>query len=171
MSSMISQSCEIRKMTSVDRDDDAQAHFIEAFGLLLAEAGMPRMAARAFAAILSDDARGLTAGELGRRLGASAAAISGAVRYLTKVGMVRKVREPGARVDQYGLGDDVWYELLVERDAMLTRWERTLAEGAAALGDGPGAQRLRDSQEYYAFLREELAGLGARWRARRESRS
>ncbi|WCB93066.1 hypothetical protein DSM104299_01768 [Baekduia alba] len=150
----------------MERDDAGQRQFIEAFGLLLADAGMPRMAARAFAAILSDDAPGLTAGELGERLGASAAAISGAVRYLTKVGMLRKLREPGARVDHYSLGDDVWYELLAEREARLTRWERTLADCAAGLPDGPGARRLRESEEFYAFLRGELTGLLERWRAR-----
>ena len=34
------------------------AHFVEHFALLLDEAGMPRMPARAFAAVLAEDAGG-----------------------------------------------------------------------------------------------------------------
>jgi predicted transcriptional regulator len=145
----------------------AAAEFVERFALLLDEAGMPRMPARAFAAILAEDAGRLTARELAERLAVSPAAVSGAVRYLSQAGMVTRGREPGARVDDYRLHDDVWYETYAHRGEMLRRWEQAMADGAAALGPGsPAGLRLEETREFFAFLREELPALMERWRAR-----
>ena len=150
---------------------DAAARFVERFALLLDEAGMPRMPARAFAAILAEDAGRLTAPELAERLAVSPAAVSGAVRYLTQAGMVTRGREPGARLDDYRLHDDVWYETYAHRGEMLRRWEQAMAEGADALGPGtPAGARLEETREFFAFLREELPALMERWRARQPTR-
>jgi DNA-binding transcriptional regulator GbsR (MarR family) len=143
------------------------AHFVERFALLLDEAGMPRMPARAFAAILAEDSGRLTARELADRLGVSPAAVSGAVRYLTQAGMISRGREPGARRDDYRIHDDVWYETYAHRGEMLRRWEEAMDEGAEALGrDTPAGRRLEETREFFAFLRGELPALMERWRAR-----
>jgi len=153
----------------VNTENHRSAHFVEHFALLLDEAGMPRMPARAFAAILAEDAGRLTARDLAQRLAVSPAAVSGAVRYLTQAGMVSRGREPGARRDDYRLHDDVWYELYAYRGEMLRRWEQAMDEGAEALGrDTPAGQRLEETREFFAFLREELPALMERWRARRQ---
>jgi DNA-binding transcriptional regulator GbsR (MarR family) len=154
----------------VNRENHA-AEFVEHFALLLDEAGMPRMPARVFAAILADDAGRLTARELAARLSVSPAAVSGAVRYLVQAGMVSRGREPGARLDHYRLHDDLWYETYAHRGEMLGRWERAMQEGAAALGpDTPAGRRLEETREFFAFLREELPALMERWRARQPTR-
>lgn len=140
--------------------------FIERFALLLAEAGMPRMPARVFACVLAEDSGRLTAAELAERLEVSPAAISGAVRYLTQVGMLEREREPGARRDHYRLHDDVWGEMYVSRLGMLERWEQAMAEGAELLGDRPAGRRMRESQEFFAFVGEELPAMLRRWRER-----
>lgn len=145
------------------------ARFVERFALLLDEAGMPRMPARVFAAILAEDSGRLTARELAGRLAVSPAAVSGAVRYLTQAGMLERGREPGARIDHYRLHDDVWYETYAHRGQMLRQWEQAMAEGAEALGPGtPAGQRLQETGEFFAFLSEELPALMERWRARRQ---
>jgi DNA-binding transcriptional regulator GbsR (MarR family) len=149
----------------------AAAEFVEQFALLLDEAGMPRMPARVFAAILADDAGRLTARELAERLSVSPAAVSGAVRYLVQAGMVSRGREPGGRLDHYRLHDDLWYETYAHRGEMLRRWEQAMAEGAEALGpDSPAGRRLEETREFFAFLREELPALMERWRARQPTR-
>lgn len=145
--------------------------FVERFALVLTEAGMPRMPARVFACVLSEDSGRLTAAELAERLGVSAAAVSGAVRYLVPVGMLHKGRAPGARVDHYELTGDVWYESLTERDSLLRRWEAVLEEGIAALEpDRPATARLRESRDFFAFVRSELPPMMERWRAQRDAR-
>jgi DNA-binding transcriptional regulator GbsR (MarR family) len=150
--------------------DDAMRRFIERFAVLLTEAGMPRMPARVFACILAEDEGQLTAGELAQRLDVSPAAISGAVRYLTQVGMVYRSREPGSRRDHYRLHDDVWAEMYTSRAAVLSRWEQAMAEGVELLGtDRPSGRRIEETREFFAFLREELPAVMERWRERRRS--
>jgi DNA-binding transcriptional regulator GbsR (MarR family) len=143
------------------------ARWVERFALLLDEAGMPRMAARAFTCILAEDAGRLTARELAARLDVSPAAVSGAVRYLIQVGMLVRSREPGERRDHYRLHDDVWYEMYVERGEMLRRWEQAMAQGVELLGtDRPAGRRLAETREFFAFMQEELPAMMARWRER-----
>ena len=60
---------------------DDVAEFIEGFALMLNEAGMQRMAARVFGALLAAQSEGLTAKQIGEVLGVSPAAVSGAVGY------------------------------------------------------------------------------------------
>ncbi len=48
---------------------------------------MQRMAARVFAALLVAPENGYTAKEIGEALGVSAAAVSGATAYLTRMGL------------------------------------------------------------------------------------
>jgi DNA-binding transcriptional ArsR family regulator len=145
-------------------DDDGVLRIVERFALLLTESGMPRMPARVFAYALAHDADGHTAGELAAGLRVSPAAISGAVRYLQQTGLLIREREPGARADHYRLRDDLWYELWAARLAQLERWEEVLAEGADLLGpDRPGGARLRDSMEFFAFVRADLPAMMERW--------
>ena len=139
--------------------------FVERFSAVLVDGGMPRMPARAFAVLLASDAGKMTAAELAEALQASPAAVSGAVRYLVQTNLVERAREPGSRRDVYRLGEDPWYEAIYRREALLERWQRTLAEGVEAAGaDTPAGARLRDSAEFFAFLQQELPGLLARWR-------
>ena len=56
-------------MTAV-RDQDAVGRFVERFASVLTEAGIPRMPARVFAALLTADSSSLTAAELAGKLDA-----------------------------------------------------------------------------------------------------
>ena len=67
---------------------------------------MARMPARVFAAILTADDGRCTAAELAGTLGVSPAAVSGAVRYLMQLGLVRRERDPGERRDHYRISSD-----------------------------------------------------------------
>jgi hypothetical protein len=115
------------------------------------------MPARVFSALLVTDSGRLTAAELGELLGASPAAISGAVRYLEQVGMIGRQREPGSRRDVYLLRNDLWYEISLGRDQLLAHWANAARDGAEILGpDTPAGRRLADSHDFFVFLRQEL---------------
>jgi DNA-binding transcriptional regulator GbsR (MarR family) len=146
-----------------------ELRFIDDFALILVESGMPRMPARAFAAVLAEDSGRLTAQEPASRLQVSPAAISGAVRYLVQARLVQRGREPGTRSDHYRLSEhDPWYEAMMDRGQLLERFERSTSRGADLLGEGrPAGRRLRETQEFFAFLREELPKMMERWRSRR----
>ena len=150
------------------RDEEAVRRFIERFALDLSEAGMARMPARAFAAILSADDGRCTAAELAELLQVSPAAVSGAVRYLLQVRLVSREREPGERRDHYRISGDTWYEAITQREAMVARWEQDLAEGIKAVGpQTPAGDRLDETRQFFAYFREALSRVLADWRARR----
>jgi DNA-binding transcriptional regulator GbsR (MarR family) len=146
------------------RDDEAVRQFIERFASVLVEAGFPRMPARVFAALLAADSSHLTAAELARQLQASPAAVSGGVRYLLLVGLVSRQGEPGSRRHHYRVPDDVWNELLRQRDRLMLRWAAILREGIEILGaDTPAGARMAESAEYFEFVNAQLPALLARW--------
>jgi DNA-binding transcriptional regulator GbsR (MarR family) len=150
------------------RDPEAVQRFIERFASVLVEAGVPRMPARVFVALLATDSGRLTAAELAEILRVSPAAVSGAVRYLTQVNLVSREREPGSRRDQYHVYDDAWYEAVVRRERMMDRWTASMREGVDVLGrDTPAGARLAESVDFFEFVQEELPDLLDRWRKRK----
>jgi DNA-binding transcriptional regulator GbsR (MarR family) len=155
-------------VVTAGRDEEAVSRFIERFASVLAEAGIPRMPARVFAALLAADSSRLTAAELAVRLQASPAAVSGGVRYLTQVGMVRREAEPGSRRHYYRVPDDVWDEVIRLRDRLMDRWTTVMREGVELLGaDTPAGARLTESVRYFEFVSAELPHVLARWRERK----
>ncbi len=154
--------------TAPGRDPEAVSRFVERFASQLVEAGMQRMPARVFTALLSSDTGAMTSAELGEQLRISPAAVSGAVRYLSQQHMVSREREPGSRRDRYRVHSDQWYEAVTNRDAVLRRWEDALREGVQQLGaDTPAGRRIAETLAFFEFLQGEIAQLMERWRARR----
>ncbi len=146
------------------RNADAVGRFVERFASVLLEAGFPPMPARVFTALLVTDSGRLTAAELAAQLSASAAAISGAVRYLEQLGLISRQREPGTRRDVYMVLDDIWYEVSMRRDKVLERWVNAARDGVGILGpETPAARRMAESQEFFAFLQREVPAMMARW--------
>jgi len=146
---------------------DAVDRFVERFSALLVDGGMPRMPARVFSRVLAEDSGQLTAAEIAERLEVSPAAVSGAVNYLTRVGMLVRTREPGTRRDLFRVHDDGWGEMYTQQAALLRRWIEASDEGATSLGvDTPAGRRLADTRDFFAFMHAELPGLIKRWRDR-----
>ncbi len=119
------------------RDAESVSKFVESFAAQLVEAGMQRMPARIFAALLSSDEGAMTSVELGEQLRISPAAVSGGVRYLAQQHMVSREREPGSRRERYRVQGNQWYEALTNREAVLKRWEAALGRGSRASARRP----------------------------------
>jgi predicted transcriptional regulator len=151
--------------TTPDRQPAAVEQFVERFALLLADAGLARMPARVFGALLVKEDGKLTAGEIADTLQVSPAAVSGAVRYLLQVGLIVKRRDPGERRDHYEVTDDMWYETYAHRDKQMDQWAQLMTEGVAAVGPGTKAGwRLDMSRQFFEFLRDQLPELMKKWR-------
>lgn len=139
--------------------------FVEQFAMLLAEAGMARMPARVFGALLVTEEGRLTAGELSESLRVSPAAISGAVRYLAQVGLIVRRRDPGERRDHYEVTEDLWFEAYGNRDKQMESWANLMAEGVEVVGaDTKAGRRLDESRRFFEFLKTKLPSLLAEWR-------
>ncbi|GJF21447.1 MarR family transcriptional regulator [Streptomyces sp. HO565] len=141
---------------------------MEGFAAQLVEAGMQRMPARVFAALLASDSGSLTSAELGEQLRVSPAAVSGAVRYLAQQHMVSREREPGSRRERYRVHSNQWYEALTSREAVIKRWEGALREGVTSLGAGtPAGRRMAETLAFFEFIDGEIAAMMDRWRDHR----
>ncbi|MFJ9631516.1 GbsR/MarR family transcriptional regulator [Streptomyces sp. NPDC091280] len=152
-----------------ERDQEAVSKFVESFAAQLVEAGMQRMPARVFAALLSSDAGAMTSVDLGEQLRISPAAVSGAVRYLAQTHMVSREREPGSRRERYVVHGDQWYEALTNREALIKRWEAALREGVSSLGaDTPAGRRMAETLAFFEFVEGEVSAMMERWRTHRD---
>jgi len=138
----------------------------ERIGGALAEVGMVRLPARLFAALLVDDDGRMTAAEVATFLQVSPASVSGAVRYLTTTGLVRREREPGSRRDVYVV-DDAWHHAMMQHDRLYGPIKQAMSASVTGLGDTPGAARIQLAQEFLEFLSAELDGISERWLAHR----
>ena len=144
--------------------------FIEKFAAMLIVAGFPPMPARVFVALIVTDSGRLSAAELGDLLQISPAAVSGAVRYLSGIGLVHKERVPGSRREYYRVPSDVWHQLMLLRNQVLSRWATLLKEGMDLVGrDTSAGERMADHAAYFEFLTTEMPALLARWEASERS--
>lgn len=145
--------------------DQAVADYVERFAQIMIDSGMPRMAARVFAALLTSQKPHCSAAELGELLEVGASAISGAVKYLSGVGLISKGREPGARRDHYAIHDGSWYGYMTQADPVFVQVEDSATEGIALLGpDTPGGARLAETRSFFAFMREETRQSMLKWK-------
>jgi DNA-binding MarR family transcriptional regulator len=142
--------------------------FVERMGSALTQAGMPRGASLALAALLVDDDGRMTATELATSLRLSAGAVSGAIAYLVQIGVVRRERVPGSRKQVYVVDDDAWHGAMARTDQTHAPIIGALDAGMAAIGpDSPAHLRLRLTREFLRFVDAEMSALLTRWEERR----
>ncbi len=143
--------------------------FIERFAAVLIMAGFPPMPARVFVALLVTDSGRLTAAELADLLQISPAAVSGAVRYLSGLGLLHKERVPGSRREYYRMPGDIWHQVMLLRNQVLIRWIALLKEGVGLVGaDTPAGTRMAEHAGFFEFLHAEMPAMLARWDALNE---
>jgi hypothetical protein len=138
------------------RDTRALAEFDERFAALMVETGLPRMAARVLAALVTTDAGALTAADLMRRLRVSPASVSKSVAYLEKLDIVRRTPGP-ARRECYVIDDDVWLHSWLNSARLHAQWSEAAREGAAVYGpQTPAGVRLDRMSRFFGALSEEM---------------
>jgi DNA-binding transcriptional regulator GbsR (MarR family) len=140
--------------------------FVENLAAAMVDAGMQRMAARVFSAVVASPDGALTPSQIATVLQVSAGAVSGAVGYLEQAGMVRRTHVPGSRHTRIELGDDVWYEALTSRNTVIERWLSVAEAGMVEL-EGAAAERVAVMRDFFAFVLGELPALMERWRQTR----
>ncbi|MDN5892557.1 MAG: MarR family transcriptional regulator [Nocardioides sp.] len=142
--------------------------FVDDISAYFSAVGFPRMAARVFAHLLGTDQETLTARDLADQIGVSPAAISGAVRYLGQVALIRRTRSPGERKDRFGLGTNVWESAMTAEQAafppLITMCEQALSDVDFAAG--PRA-RIEEARDFMRFMQAEMPLLMEKWRAQR----
>ena len=86
----------------------------EDFASLLMAGGMPRMAARVFARLITSPTNDLAVSELMRDLSVGSTSVSKAVRFLLGMELIERHHEAGGRTrkERYSVRDSVWLRLL-----------------------------------------------------------
>jgi DNA-binding transcriptional regulator GbsR (MarR family) len=149
---------------------DPAVDIAERLALALNQAGMQRMIARVLAAFLFSDRDSVTAGELGRQLGASAGSISGAIKMLRTVALIEQVPAPASRRGHYRMRPDAWATLMTSQNAMIHVMLEIADAGLDAVPAGSAAaERLREMRDFYTYMLAELPALVERWRRTRRS--
>lgn len=144
--------------------DPAFVDVVEHLGGALGDAGIARLPARVFAALLATEDGRMTASDLSALLGVSPAGVSGAVRYLTQVRMIRRERERGSRRDVFVVMDDAWHDVLMQKDQIYAPILAALVIARREVGEGSRAgERMQLSVEFLEFIQREMDGIARRW--------
>lgn len=144
-------------------------HAAEQAAAMMTTAGMPRMPARVMMAIVASPAGGYTAAELADRLGVSAAAVSGAVRYLQDAHFIRRLPTAGHRRDRYDLAPDGFHSVIIGNVPVYHRLADHVDDiGAEIADDEVSAQRAAQMSGFLRFMAERMPQLVAEWEAQRD---
>lgn len=152
-------------MVEKERVDEARERYVEDFGLLLGQYGMPRMLGRVLAALLVSDPPERTAEELAQTLRASRGSISSATRSLVQMGLVERMTKPGERRDYFRVRRGSWMELTRQQMTAATALRGMAERGLELLdsGDKEARRGLEEMRNFYAFWESELPAALARW--------
>jgi hypothetical protein len=147
--------------------DEETRRYADGLAGLLEAAGFPRMPARVLMALLTSPHDGLTAEQLSDVLDASRAAISGAVRYLESVRVLRADSLPKTRKRVYRVVSG-WYTATLSRRSLYRELAERAAQRPPALAEGTAAgERVREMADFYAFLDRRFPELLEEWESRR----
>ncbi|HMM93643.1 MarR family transcriptional regulator [Phycicoccus sp.] len=157
---------------SLPGSPDPPADVVERLGGALAEVGIPLQPARVFAALLATEDGRRTSAQLVDLLDISPAAVSGAVRYLSQVRMIRRERERGSRRDVYVALDDAWHDMMMQTDQLYAPILAALVAARDNVGPGTRAgQRMQLSAEFLEFIQREMDAVAHRWEEYKSTRS
>ena len=135
---------------------------------MMTAAGMARMPARVMMALVGSPDEGYTAAELAERLGVSAAAVSGAVRYLQSMHIVQRLSRPGDRRDRYDLADDAFVGVVTGNAPLYARLAETMDRIAESNDGAPiSVARAQASADFLRYLAERMPQLAAEWQSQR----
>jgi len=136
---------------------------------VMSMAGMPRMPARVLMALVAAPAGGYTAADLRERLGVSAAAVSGAVRYLQTLHFIRRRSLPGHRRERYEMESDSWFGVMTANAPVYLR----LADLIDAIGDEhddpDAAVHAVEMSSFLRFMARRMPELVEEWEQERRT--
>ncbi len=143
---------------------DPPIDVVERLGGALAAVGIPLQSARVFAALLATEDGRRTSAQLVELLDISPAGVSGAVRYLSQVRMIRRERERGSRRDVYVALDDAWHDMVMQVDQLYAPILAALVSARDGVGrDTRAGERMQLSAEFLEFIQHEMDAIAERW--------
>lgn len=155
-----------RKPGAVASSRTETAHTVEQqLAATLIGTGLPSMAGRVLAALLSTDA-GVSAAELAEHLRVSPASISKSVRYLETEGLLRRERSAKNRAERYEVGPDAWFQAFLASAQRNHQLADAARRGSARLGRStPAGARLHALSRFHQQLTDDIIERARHWRS------
>lgn len=119
------------------------------------EWGLPPITGRILGLLMICDPPERSAGEIADTIMASRASLTSNMRFLTAIGLVRRVRAPGDRTTYYRIEDDAWQKVIQRKLDGLGAFGEIAEEGLAIAG--PDGDRIRAAQQALTWLRDIAA--------------
>jgi hypothetical protein len=143
--------------------DQDTRRFSDELAALLDAAGFPRMPARLLMALLTSPTGELTADQISEVLEVSPAAVSGAIRYLQSVRVLRVGSLPGTRRRRYALAPN-WYTATLTRLSLYGELSGLAQSLPPAISpDTPAGRRVQEMADFYSFLNRKFPELLTEW--------
>jgi DNA-binding MarR family transcriptional regulator len=137
-------------------DQDEVIGWVESVAAFSTEEwGLPPITGRILGLLMICDPPERSAGQIADAIQASRASLTSNMRFLTAIGLVRKVRVPGDRTAYFRIEDDAWHKVIQRKLDSLGRFGAIAEQGLALTGDdGPGAERIHNAQQALTWLRD-----------------
>jgi len=137
--------------------------FLEEFGVLFEQHGLPRMAGRILGWLLISNPPHQSTDEMAEALMASKGSISTTTRLLIQFNLIERFSFPGVRHDYFRVKPGACYQMLRDSLVHITTM-RQLCERALELLEGKAnREQLEEMRDMYALFEREFPILLERW--------
>jgi len=135
--------------------------FVDELTALLAGTGMPRMASRVFAGLMTSPSGSRTSVDLVSELRVSPASVSKAIGYLESMELVERRPDPRSRRERYSIGDDIWTRAVRTDSSAHAAVADAAQRGVVLFGAGtPAGIHLSRMATFFGDLTRQLRGSG-----------
>ena len=142
-----------------------EKNFVEEFGIVFEQMGVPRMAGRILSRLLISDPPHQSTDKLAAALSASKGSISTTTRFLIQLGMIERFSLPGIRHDYFRIRPGSLNHLTKQKAAQMTTLRQLAERGLELVKDKnlQIRQGLEEMRDIYTFFEREFPALVERW--------
>ncbi|GAA3012422.1 transcriptional regulator [Streptosporangium longisporum] len=127
--------------------------WVERVAMFLSADGLPPVAGRVLGWLMICDPPEQSAGQIGRAIGASPAALTTNMRVLQAMGFVSRRTRPGERTAYYRVEEGAWERVVRRQIATLTAFREVAGDGMDLIGpDGARAARIREAHHIFDWM-------------------
>lgn len=149
-----------RKQPGRDQRDQAaeMLRWIERVATFCVEEwALPPITGRILGLLMICDPPERSAGQIAETIHASRASLTSNMRFLTTIGLIRKVRVPGDRTTYYRIEDDAWHTVIQRKLQSLAAFGDIADQGITIATEGSSRERIRAAQHALTWLRDIAA--------------
>ncbi|GAA3426717.1 GbsR/MarR family transcriptional regulator [Streptosporangium sandarakinum] len=144
---------------STEEQQDRLLRWVERVAAFCVEEwGLPPITGRILGWLMICDPAEQSAGQIAEVIQASRASLTSNMRFLTAIGLVKKVRRPGDRVSYYRIEDDAWQKVIQRKLESLSAFGEIADEGLdIAGGEGDRTERIKAAHDSLTWLQSLAA--------------